>query len=279
MEPRLKTFDLAIFNTQEGRLRLLSASILAPVFLAVVILGGASYAGLVALMMAVGLYEWLRLVDPAAPVPDRYVMHASLLAAIILAAAGMPNLGLIVVVMASVAFYAHRSNIDPVPAFWFALGLPYMAVSGIALIYLRAMPVIGASITLYLLAVVWGMDIGAYVVGRLVGGPKLAPEISPNKTWSGFIGGMVSAAVLSLLVLLFSGAHSVFTGLVVALVLAAAAQGGDLFKSFFKRRAGVKDCGNLIPGHGGVLDRIDGLVFSALILAFLQAIFGAGMIW
>jgi phosphatidate cytidylyltransferase len=161
----------------------------------------------------------------------------------------------------------------------FAFGLPYMACSGIALIYLRATPVIGLAVTAYLLAIVWGMDIGAYFAGRHFGGPKLAPNISPNKTWSGFFGGILLALLLSSLVLLTTGAQYWVAGLFVAALLAAVAQMGDLFKSFFKRRAGVKDCGNLIPGHGGVLDRIDGLVFSAMALALLQAYFGAKLIW
>lgn len=279
MEPLLKASDLAILNTPEGRLRLLSAAILAPVVIAVLCLGGAAYAGLIMLVMGAGLYEWLRLVDDEAPQTDRYALFAVLVLILLLAAADLPVFGLIALAIGTAAFYAHRSNIEPMRAYWFALGLPYMAGSGIACIYLRATPAIGFKVSIYLVAVVWGMDIGGYVVGKLVGGPKLAPAISPGKTWSGFIGGMALAMILALIVLLMTGAHAYVTGLFLAIVLAAFAQGGDLFKSFFKRRAGVKDSGTLIPGHGGVLDRIDGLVFAAMVLGFLQAVFGSRMIW
>lgn len=275
----MKAFNNTMAAIPEGRLRLLSACILAPVVLAVTYLGGPAYAGLIALIVATGLYEWLRLVDAEAPMPDRCGLYAALVLALVLAAVGLPIFSLIALAMAGAAFYAHRSNVDPSHAFWFALGLPYMACSGVALIYLRATPAIGLSLALYLLAVVWGMDIGAYFVGRTVGGPKLAPAISPNKTWSGFIGGTALAAMLAAIVLLTTGARSFAAGLIVAVLLAMVAQAGDLFKSLFKRRAGVKDCGTLIPGHGGVLDRVDGLVFAAMALALLQALFGSGMIW
>jgi phosphatidate cytidylyltransferase len=152
---------------------------------------------------------------------------------------------------------------------WIAFGLPYMAGSGLALVYLRTMPdaILGRAHVYYLLVVVWGTDIGAFLTGRLIGGPKLAPAISPNKTWAGLFGGMALAAGLgyAAAAVCGSGSLGVYTGL--AVVLAVVAQLGDLFKSFFKRRAGVKDSGQLIPGHGGVLDRIDGLVFAAMFLA------------
>ena len=268
----MKTFDLTIFNTAEGRLRLLSAVVLAPVFIGVVYLGGASYAGLVALMVSVAALEWMKLVDADTPIEDRCGLIAAIVLAVFLAAADMVNMGLITIAMATVALYAHRSNhVDSNRALWFAAGLPYMGLSGIALVYLRNLPM-GFAATLYLLAIVWGMDIGAYVVGRLVGGAKLAPVISPNKTWSGFFGGMVLGGLCAMVVLLLNH-QNVIAGLLFAFLLGAVAQGGDLFKSFFKRRAGVKDCGNIIPGHGGVLDRIDGLVFAAIALALFEAVF------
>jgi len=261
------------------RLRLLSGIILAPLVFGVVYLGGSAFAAVVALVVATGLYEWLKLVDPAAPLPDRCGLYGSLALTLLLIAVGMPSLSIVTLAMATTIFYVQRSNNDLPHSFWFAVGLPYMAGSGLALIYLRDTPVIGLGIIAYLLAVVWGMDIGAYFTGRLIGGPKLWPSVSPNKTWSGFIGGCVVAFLAAWGVLVFTHAASHAVGLVVAVLLAAVSQGGDLFKSFFKRRAGVKDSGNLIPGHGGILDRIDGLVFAALLLAFLQAIFGRDMIW
>src|SRR5262249_38086187 len=115
-------------------------------------------------------------------------------------------------------------------------------------------------------------DIGAYAVGSVVGGPKLAPVISPKKTWAGLFGGMALAMILGYGALKGFDIHPPL-GMALAPLLALIAQMGDLFKSFFKRRAGVKDSGHLIPGHGGMLDRIDGLVFVAFFLALAKAVF------
>ena len=131
----------------------------------------------------------------------------------------------------------------------------------------------------FLFAVVWSTDIGAYIFGRVIGGPKLAPRISPNKTWSGLLGGMFLAAFLGYDIALAFGAKQAWVALPLAVGLAAVAQLGDLYKSHFKRRAGVKDSGTMIPGHGGVLDRIDGLVFAAVALAVFQIVLGGCLHW
>ncbi len=125
----------------------------------------------------------------------------------------------------------------------------------------------GLVLTLWAMALVWASDIGAFFAGRTIGGPKLAPRLSPNKTWAGLIGGVVLSSVLA------AAMHWHF-GLPLRLmlatpVLAALSQGGDLFESWMKRRAGVKDSGNILPGHGGVLDRLDGVVPVAPMAALL----------
>ncbi|MBY0581730.1 MAG: phosphatidate cytidylyltransferase [Sphingomonas sp.] len=125
----------------------------------------------------------------------------------------------------------------------------------------------GVILTFWALALVWACDIGAYFAGRAIGGPKLAPAVSPNKTWAGLIGGVGAAAI-------FGGVMHHYAGLPWRLtlatpVLAVLAQSGDLFESWMKRRAGVKDSGNLLPGHGGLLDRLDGLAPVAPTAAFL----------
>lgn len=274
MGRRLNVVNLSILNTAEGRLRLASGLVIAPVVLVLMYMGGIPYAVLIAAVGAAGLFEWLRLVDGNVPVVDQAVIYGALLAALILAACGFPLLGVALIVLVTAGLYAHRRQVGDNAAIWCALGLPYMAASGVAMIYLRAMSMQGFILTCFLFASVWGMDIGGYVAGRLIGGPKLAPHISPNKTWAGFFGGIVLAVVLAGVVLLCAKAAYITIGLEVAVLLALVTQGGDLFKSFFKRRAGVKDSGGLIPGHGGVLDRIDGLVFAAMVLALLQAFGG-----
>jgi phosphatidate cytidylyltransferase len=147
------------------------------------------------------------------------------------------------------------------------LGLLYCGLPAVALIWLRAAPW-GFFATLFVMAVVWGADIAAYFTGRAVGGPKLAPAISPNKTWSGAVGGLAGALLAAgALALLWPG-HANPAGIgrlaVLALPLAVLSILGDLYESALKRSAGVKDSGTLLPGHGGVMDRLDGLVPAAV---------------
>ncbi|MDB5478779.1 MAG: hypothetical protein JWM96_1274 [Alphaproteobacteria bacterium] len=140
------------------------------------------------------------------------------------------------------------------------LGLFYLGLPAFCLIWLRQQ---GLAPILMVILAVWLTDTGAYFAGRHFGGPKLAPKISPNKTWSGLIGGMVAAALVTGLVALAFRLEiwGVYFG--VGAMLAVIAQIGDLFESHMKRRAGVKDSGKIMPGHGGVLDRIDGLLSAA----------------
>jgi phosphatidate cytidylyltransferase len=149
----------------------------------------------------------------------------------------------------------------------FVTGLLYCGLPVVALIWLRAAPW-GLYATLFVMTVVWGADIAAYFTGRTVGGPKLAPAISPNKTWSGAIGGLAGSLVAAGVVALLWPGHANGAGLMrlmlLALPLAVLSILGDLYESWLKRRAGVKDSGTLLPGHGGVMDRLDGLVPAAV---------------
>jgi len=128
--------------------------------------------------------------------------------------------------------------------------------------------------TIWLLMVVWSADIVAYFAGRGIGGPRLAPSISPGKTWSGFCGGMVGAVIIGAMVTMVNGPFRILTALFLAVGMAVAVQVGDLAESALKRSAGVKDAGALIPGHGGLLDRVDGLLFAAPVLAVIALFIG-----
>ncbi len=148
-------------------------------------------------------------------------------------------------------------------------GLIYVGLPVFALLWLREQPENGLVLTFWALSLVWATDIGAFFAGRAIGGPKIAPAISPSKTWAGLIGGMTMATLLAV-------AFHVWFELPMALVfatplLAIAAQVGDFFESWLKRRAGVKDSGTLLPGHGGVLDRLDGVVTAVPLAALLVA--------
>jgi CDP-diglyceride synthetase len=147
-----------------------------------------------------------------------------------------------------------------------AAGVIYCGLPVLALVFLRRQEE-GVVFTLWALALVWACDIGAYFSGRTFGGPKLAPAISPNKTWAGLIGGVLAASLFGALMHVQYGLPWRMT--LATPVLAAVAVGGDLFESWLKRRAGVKDSGSILPGHGGVLDRLDGLVPVAPLAALL----------
>lgn len=145
-------------------------------------------------------------------------------------------------------------------------GIAYVGVPAVALLFLRSQPD-GLLLTFWAMALVWACDTGAYFAGRSIGGPKLAPSISPNKTWAGFVGGVVAAAAAAWAMVHLFGLPPVLA--LVTPVLAAMSQGGDLYESHLKRAAGVKDSGKLLPGHGGLLDRLDGLVAVAPAAALL----------
>jgi phosphatidate cytidylyltransferase len=147
-------------------------------------------------------------------------------------------------------------------------GVLYAAWPSLALLHLRWLPD-GITLALWTLAIVWATDIGAYFAGRTIGGPRLAPLLSPNKTWAGLIGGMVAALAVGFGLAFWF--HLPLRLASLAGLLAVAAQCGDLFESWLKRRAGVKDSGRILPGHGGAMDRLDGVVPVACIVALVVA--------
>ncbi|WP_417621410.1 phosphatidate cytidylyltransferase [Parasphingorhabdus sp.] len=148
-----------------------------------------------------------------------------------------------------------------------AAGVFYAGLPALAIIYLRDIDD-GILIMLWTLALVWATDIGAYFSGRAIGGPKLAPQISPNKTWAGLIGGVVLTAVVSFVLHIYWALP--FNLVLLSVPLAVLAQMGDLFESWLKRKAGAKDSGTIFPGHGGVMDRLDGLIPVAPVVALIM---------
>lgn len=161
-----------------------------------------------------------------------------------------------------------------------ALGVLYIAVPVLALLALRDDAEFGRLTVYWLLGLVWATDTGALLVGRAVGGPKLAPRISPNKTWAGLIGGILSATLVGLVMAWLSETSSVVLVVLASAVLAVVAQLGDLAESAVKRHFEVKDSGGIIPGHGGLFDRLDGLLAVAPVVAFALLVAGdGGALW
>ena len=160
---------------------------------------------------------------------------------------------------------------------WLLLGFAYILLPCLILVWLRNMESQGLQFIIWFFAVIWATDIGAYFSGKTIGGPKLAPSISPNKTWAGFFGGLILAIIVSLVLNKFASPSFVVIDLIAAcILLSIIGQLGDLFESWVKRRLGVKDSGSLIPGHGGVLDRIDAILLSTPVAAFIAIFFEIG---
>jgi phosphatidate cytidylyltransferase len=216
-------------------LRLASASILAPIALGCIWLGGAPFALLIG-AAALGLtIEWLMLCQ----LPAVRRVAAPLLVA----------------------------------------GLAYVALAAAALLYLRGDPLAGRNNVLVLVLLIWAVDIGAYLAGRMFGGPRLAPRISPGKTWSGAVGGLAAAIAVGLTAAaLLSGAGAWWRAALVSTGIGIVAQAGDLLESLVKRGFGVKDSSQLIPGHGGLFDRLDGVLSAAPAAAVLALALGRGVV-
>lgn len=268
------------------RLRVVSAAVLAPVALFCIWVGGGPWIALVVVAgLALGM-EWVEIIGLRAHGwPGMLLPLAGALAGFV-AGTGEAALALALVgVLALVAWWmarrtdAGRSALEPrglgreATGRWAAGGVVYIGVAVVALCWLRLGGVglsgLGRGYVLFLMVTVWASDIGAYAVGRMVGGAKLAPSISPGKTRSGAVGGLAAAALVWVLVVVAVGAPGIVAVVGAAVVLAAASQVGDLFESWVKRRFGVKDSGWLIPGHGGVLDRLDGVLAAAPVGALL----------
>lgn len=259
------------------RLRIVSALALLPIALAMVVLGGWGFAGFVELTVVLMALEWSRLTTLRFDRRSGWIAGGAALlvgmSATFLIAAGRPEaaLGCLLggALLAGLAAWAAGG-----PPLWTGLGVGYLGLPALALIWLRTVPEIGLGLLLWLLVVVWTTDTAAYFAGRSLGGPRLAPAISPGKTWSGLCGGMLGAALSGALAAWLLGSGRLLQAAGLGALLAVISQLGDLTESAFKRLAGVKDSGTLIPGHGGVLDRVDGLLFAAPALALASLIAG-----
>ncbi len=259
--------------------RTLSALVLGPLVIAVIYLGGAAFALLLAGTGFVALREWFHLVGAGGRDIVLELSFGALVAALVVVlAAGVVDALVVLAALAAAlaavvsgAGYANRGLV--------ALGLPYIGLPVAVLLWLRGQPEAGFGIVLWLFLIVWATDIGGYAAGRTIGGPKLAPVISPKKTWAGLAGAVAAAALIGGIAAAVLGAASPLWAAALAAALAVVAQMGDLAESAVKRRFHAKDSGALIPGHGGILDRIDGLLAAAPMLALFHATLGGVIGW
>jgi len=246
-------------------LRVASAAVLAPLAIGAVLLGGWAFALLVLAAAVILAWEWRRLLGPGGPLP-----LPATVAAVWAVAAFAPPPGAIAVLLVAAAVQAASESAARARPAWAASGVLYVGLPVIALLWLRGTGPTGAVVVLWLMAVVWATDIGAYAAGRLLGGPKLAPAWSPNKTWAGALGGIAAAAGAAAVIGAL-GYAALLPSVLTAAGLSVVAQAGDLAESVVKRRFGVKDMGTLIPGHGGLFDRLDSMLAAAPILALFMA--------
>lgn len=265
------------------RLRAISAVALAPLPLAAIWFGGVWLALLTALAGAVMAWEWGRLCRGAVaartlPGATETALVGVVVATVAIAAAGAfwRAVGA-ALIGAGLVFCVARRRPQRRPG-WAALGTLWVALPCISLLWLAHAEEGGRATLFWLVAVVWATDIGAYAAGRSLGGPRLAPRWSPGKTWAGLAGGMLAAAVAGGGTALALGLSPALPLVLVSTGLAVVAQFGDLAESLAKRRFGVKDASSLIPGHGGLLDRLDGLLAAILAVALATLLGGRSVL-
>ena len=249
-------------------IRVASALVLIPIVLVITWAGSVWYACLVACMAVFMAVEWTKLVHGTRPV--QLVLHvaAAVIAAVLPLMFGTAAVLWCIAVLWA-ASLAHQlalvGRLDP----WPVLGIPYVSLAALSVMVLRNGGDHGLLSVYWLLFVVWGADTLAYFAGRTIGGPKLLPSISPRKTWAGLGGAILGGILCSIVFAFVAGLQSIAWLAAMGALLAVVEQAGDFFESALKRKAGVKDSSSLIPGHGGMLDRVDGLVAAAMAAALI----------
>jgi phosphatidate cytidylyltransferase len=255
----------------ELALRIASGLLLAPLAVALAYIGGWPFAvfwGLAAIQV---FAEWTALVSETDRRAVLLAGSGALVFAVALAGGGRMLAAVIVVAIGALGMAALA---PATRRLWAAAGVPYAGAIGIAPIALRADDDYGFLAVVFLFVVVWTTDIAAYFTGRALGGPKLMPRVSPKKTWSGALGGAAAAVIGAFIVAKIAGLAGALALAGLALALSILVQAGDLFESFLKRRFGAKDSGQLIPGHGGLMDRLDGFVAAAVLAAVVGLLHG-----
>lgn len=254
------------FNWKDLGPRVLSALVLIPAVLWAIAYGDWPFTLLIAVGAAIMAVEWGDMSERRAPARIGVAVALGVVFPVFAAELGDFSAAFVLLTFGAIAaaLFARQvkaSNIDA------AYGVLYIGWPCVVLVWLRQQPD-GSDWTVMLFAIAWSADIMAYAIGNLFKGPKLWPRFSPNKTWSGFLGGM-TAAVLAAVIAesLLDVRIPLWAAIAIGLVTGLATMAGDLWESALKRRFGVKDAGSLIPGHGGILDRVDGLMFAVIALA------------
>ncbi len=251
-------------------LRIISGAVLAGVALGATRAGGIVFASLVSALSVVLVFEWTRMVEGREFSRSFFALAISSALAMAFAARGAYEAAFGAAAAGGLA--ALLVGKGGRGAIWAAVGAPYLVGPSIALIWLRAGPNSGEALVLFLFLIVWATDSGAYIAGKSLRGPRFSPEISPGKTWSGLAGGALAGGAVAAIAggaIFNTEAPGFFLLLGVAVALAT--ELGDMVESAIKRRFGVKDVSGFIPGHGGALDRLDGMIFATFAMAAVVA--------
>lgn len=254
-----------------------SALLLGPLVLTAIYFGPPYFDILMTVIAGIMAWEWARLCGDRQLNKLGYLVIVTVIAAMTTAVLREYTIAGWVVAAGAMAVMVLGSRTQDRHPLWYALGIVYAALPCLGLVWLREYHEQGRGILFWLVCVVWATDTGAYAAGRAIGGPKLAPAISPNKTWAGLAGGVLSAAAIGAIAgHLLDGFGPLKLALASA-ILAVVSQAGDLFESGVKRYFGAKDSSNLIPGHGGMLDRMDGVLAVGLTVAALISMRGVSL--
>lgn len=249
-------------------IRIVSSAVVVPVVIAAVWLGAWPFTIFLALIAGVACWEWANVSADSGPGLARIMILCAALAPLVALGVGLRSAAIVAVFGSIIVLAGAWLRRESAP--WIvAAGLPYVLVSVLSLQWLRGEGSSGPATILWLIAVIAATDIGAYFAGRAFGGPKLAPRLSPKKTWAGLVGGMAAAALAGALTSEILGSTNTMPLVLVSFGLAVVAQGGDLLESAFKRKFDVKDSSGLIPGHGGLLDRFDGYLTAAPVVVLM----------
>jgi phosphatidate cytidylyltransferase len=264
-----KSLSALVSGRSELALRVCSALMLVPFAVAAAYVGSVPFALFWWVAAVVTLREWIFLVAASHRRAAMAIGAASLVFALAVGrhiGAAFAALALAAATVAALAPAGRR--------LWLAAGIPYSAAIAMSPIVLRRDPGYGFLAIMFLFAVVWGTDTAAYFIGRAIGGARLVPSVSPNKTWSGALAGVAAAVLAGVIVAHAGGIVGLPAIAALAALLSIVAQGGDLFESYLKRKFGAKDSGRLIPGHGGLMDRLDGFVAAGALAALIGVVRG-----
>lgn len=253
----------------------LGQRVISAIFMLAVFLIACWYSGLAFLIVCMGLsallfFEWQAIVRQSAFDGPEALLTAGFIGLMIASAVGFLMPAIIIFVLLGLVLELASSGEEKSDVRWIGLGALYCAIPVMTFPLIREIG--GFEMVMFVFIVVWVTDIAAYFVGRQFGGPKLLPAVSPKKTWSGALGGLGFAILFALVVTMIWPQQMAAPLLIAAMVLSVVSQAGDLFESWVKRMFGVKDSSKLIPGHGGFLDRLDGMLAAAVPVALVLAL-------